>query len=87
MARSVHSSPVASSRTEDACRASDGEIGSVSVLDHEQACFVIMIEHVRVAHKLFGDHVAEWKKTIAGYLKVILPSPRGYLMKVDENQR
>jgi hypothetical protein len=39
------------------------------------------VEHAGLAHTLFGDDAAEWKETLVGYLKVALPSSRGYIFK------
>jgi hypothetical protein len=49
---------------------SDGDVGSVAILDDEQAGLVVtVIEHVGLVDALFGDHVAEWKGTIVWVLE------------------
>ena len=47
---------VVANEQEDSPRASDGDVGSVAVLDDKQAALVVMIEYVGLEHALFGDH-------------------------------
>ena len=53
---------------EDSRCASDGNAGGIAILDDEQVGH-IMVEHVGLAHALFGDDVAGRKETMKRVLK------------------
>lgn len=63
-------------------RASDGDIGTVTILDDEQAGPVVAIEHIGRAHELFRDYATD-RKELSRYLKDVLLSSRGYITRVN----